>query len=268
MRRMLLAVLPLVCLVACRRPEVEAFGQKPRPIAVTFKVPPDYPRAEDLGKEYAEALRARLATRTTVIPSGVPAPPDSAELQVEITQIRTQRDPSPAAVGVITGVAVGTLSALAGNRDAAFDGFFWGIWAGSNAAQTREYDRRRLGFDPLRVSAVVQLTQRGIPEPLEEFSVGGHEVIEQMDSLNFRERDDEARIREEEAKAFARVVVSHLQETFHWMPLPEPSFYRPSEPAPDQAPKSPAATQTPITPPAATQAPAPTAPPEAVPGDR
>lgn len=232
MRRWLLAVLPLLCLVACRRPEVEAFERKPLPIAVSFKVSSDYPRAEDLAKEYAEALRARLATRVTVIPAGVSAPEHSAELQVEITQIRTHRDPSPAAVGVGTGLAVGALSALAGNRDAVFDGFFWGLWAGSNAAQNREYDRRRLGFDPLRVSAVVRLLQRGIPDPLDEFSVGGHEVIDQMDSLTFRERDDEARIREEEAKAFARVVVSRIQETFHWLPLPDPSFYRAPEVAP------------------------------------
>jgi len=230
MRRLFLVLLPLAGLLACRRPEVEAFERKPLPIVVNFKVSPAYPRAEELAKEYAEALRARLATRVMVVPAGVPAPAESAELQVEITRIGGHGDPSPAAVGVVTGVAVGALSTLAGNRDAAFDGFFWGMWAGSTAAQVRDEDRHRLGFEPMRVSADVRLLQRGVADPLDEFDVGGREVIDQMDSLTFRERGDEARIREEEAKAFARVLVSRLQETFHWLPLPEPSFYRSPEP--------------------------------------
>jgi len=236
MRRLFLVLIPLLFILACRRPEVEAFERKPLPIAVSFKVPTDYPRAEDLGKEYAEALRARLATRVMVIPAGVPPPADFAELQVEITQLRGHGDPSPAAVGVITGVTVGALSTLAGNRDAAFDGFFWGMWAGSTAAQARDMDRHRLGFEPMRVSGEVRLVQHGVRDPLVEFTVGGHEVIDQMDSLQFRERDDEGRIREEEAKAFARVLVSHLQENFHWLPLPDPSFYRPPAPAPPPPP--------------------------------
>jgi len=237
MRHYAFCLLSLLALSACRRPEVEAFERRPLPIAVSFKVPGDYPQAADLAKEYAEALRARLATRVTVIPSGVPVPAEYAELQVEITQIRSQGDPSPAAVGVVTGLAVGAIHTLAGNRDAPFEGFFWGIWAGSQAAQARDEQRRRLGYEPIRVSAEVQLVQNGLKHPLTEFSLGGGEVIDQMDALDFRERRDEARIREEEAKAFARVVVSRLQEQFHWLPLPDSSFYRPSG-TPDSAPDS------------------------------
>ena len=260
MRRLFLVLLPLVGLLACRRPEVEAFERKPLPIAVSFKVSPAYPRSEDLAKEYADALRARLATRVMVIPAGVPAPAESAELQVEITRIGGHGDPSPGAVGVVTGVAVGALSSLAGNRDAAFDGFFWGMWAGSAAAQVRDEDRHRLGFEPMRVSAEVRLLQRGVADPLDEFDVGGREVIDQMDSLTFRERGDEARIREEEAKAFARVLVSRLQETFHWLPLPEPSFYRPPEPV-NPAPVNPA----PVSPVPVNPAPPSSAPPSSAP---
>ncbi|HNX94630.1 MAG TPA: hypothetical protein PKL14_05670 [Holophaga sp.] len=227
MRRLFLFS-PLVfvlTLVACRRPEVEAFERKPLPIAVSFEVSPEYPRAEELAKEYAAALRARLATRVTVVPAGVPVPDESAEMRVTVTQVRTHGDPSPAAIGAATGVAVGALSLMAGNRDAVFDGFFWGLWAGTHASHLRHEDRRRLGFDPVSVSAVVRLSQKGIVEPLAEFGVGGGEVIDQMDSLRFSERDDEARIREEEAKAFARVVVARLQERFHWLPLAQPSYY-------------------------------------------
>jgi len=237
MRRMFFISLPVFCLsvlglsvlgsVGCKRPELDAFERNPPPIEVKFNISPDYPKAQELANEYAAALRARLATRTTVVPYGVKAPDDGATLTVAITQIRTQRDPSPASVGVATGVAVTALGAMVGNRDAIFDGFFWGLWAGSNAAQTRDQDRHRLGFDPIRVNATVYLTRKGTTDPLDEFSVGGRDVIDQMDSLRFSERDDEARIREEEAKAFARVVVSELQERFHWLPLPEPRYYQP-----------------------------------------
>lgn len=56
--------------------------------------------------------------------------------------------------------------------------------------------------------------------------MGGREVIERMTPLGRGDRYDEARIREEEAKAFADLVVTRLQERFHWMTLPEPSYYR------------------------------------------
>jgi hypothetical protein len=212
---------------ACRRPEVEAFGQHPPPISVSFQIPPDYPRSEAVSSEYAAALRAKLATCVMVMPAGETIPGSSAELQVTVTQIRPHFDPSPAAIGTATGIAVGALSALAGNRDAVFDGLFWGLFAGSSAADSRDWERSRLGYLPMRVSAVVKLQRPGAKEPLLEFSVRSREVIEQM---GFLDSHDEARIREEEAKAFARVVVSRLQEQFHWLPLGEPSYYKSADP--------------------------------------
>ena len=230
MRRLFFALIPLLLVVACRRPELEAFARRPSPIVVSFQVPPDYPRSEAVASEYADALRARLATCAMVVPAGTVAPESTASLQVTVTQIRPHSEPSPAAIGVATGVAVGTLSAMAGNRDAFFDGLFWGLFAGSSAADSRDWDQSRLGYLPVRVSAVVKLQQAGTMEPLLEFSVGGREVVDAMGSLSPEDRQDEARIREEEAKAFAKVVVARLQEQFHWLPLPEPSYYKPAQP--------------------------------------
>jgi hypothetical protein len=228
MRSLLAALLPLVLLVACRRPELEAFGRRPLPIVVRFELPPGYPRADAVGSEYADALRAQLATCVTVVPGGAAGPAATAELQVAITQIRPHAEPSPGVIGTATGVAVGTLSALAGNHDAFFDGLFWGLFAGSSAANARDWEQARLGYLPVRVSAVVTLQTTGGKDPLLEFSVGSREVIEQMGPVGHY---DEARIREEEAKAFARVVVSRLREQFHWLPLAEPSYYRPTNPS-------------------------------------
>jgi len=246
MKRILVA-LPALFLLACQRPEVEAFKRSPTPILVSFTIPAGVPTGDEVKKEYAAALRAKLATRTTVVPEGMKAPENAAELRVIITEMRgSGSDPSPAAVGVMTGVAVGALSAIAGNRDAVFDGFFWGLWAGGHAAAAQRHDTARLGYRPQQMGAQVALYRAGDPEPLESFAVDPYEVIDAMDPLGRAERDDQFRVREEEARAFARVVVFKIQERFNWMPLPKPSWYGAKEGAPREddapvveAPKSP-----------------------------
>lgn len=224
MRRFQLALLPLM-LLACRRPDVEAFGRKPLPVVVSMSVPSDQSNAESVRDEYAAALRAKLATCITVVPEGVTAPSASAELKVAIHRIYAHRDPSPGAIGTATGVAVGTLSLLAGDRDAFFSGLFWGLWAGSAAADSQIHTYGKLGYAPARVSASVTLQTVGQTRPLAHFTIRSGEVIEQMETLQPPDRYDPARIREAEAKAFAAVVVSRLQERFHWLPLPEPSYF-------------------------------------------
>lgn len=224
-------VLPTLLLAtACIRPEVEAFRQAPAPIAVVFETPRDVPHREEIGKEYAAAIRGRLATRATVVPEGVQGPPNGATLKVTITEVRDGRpssDPSPVAVGVTTGVVVGALNALAGNRHAGFEGFWWGLWAGTHAAAHQRRAVDRLGWAPRRVNADVELVQpsSGSQEPLCTFEVDSQEVIDAMDPLSRADAEDEGRIREEEARAFSRVVVWKLQERFGWTPRPQPSFY-------------------------------------------
>lgn len=262
MKRLFVA-LPMILLLACQRPEVEAFKRNPAPIVVSFTIPKDIPQGEDVKREYSAALRARLATRATVVPEGVKPPENAAELRIAITEMRAARssDPSPATVGVVTGVAVGTLSALAGNRDAIFDGFFWGLWAGGNASASRRNEVARLGYRPQRMEAQVGLYRAGDPEPLDTFAIEPLEVIDAMDPLRAADKEDEFRIREEEARAFARVVVFKIQERFKWLPLARPSWYgvkeglreddetpavpRAEEPKADETPKGPEPTPVP-----------------------
>lgn len=246
--RILVAFPVLLLFTACVRPEVEAFRQTPAPVAVVFSSPQGMPRQDEIGREYAAALRARLATRVTVIPDGVPGPANAATLRVTLTEVRDgrrQRDPSPAAVGVTTGIIVGTLGAISGNRHAAFDGFWWGLWAGSHAAANSQHYRDRLGYIPRRVNADVALMQpsSGATYALFEFDVDPDEVIDAMDPLSRADAEDEGRIRDEEARAFSRVVVGRLQERFGWSPRPTPSFYGATlgkAEAPEPAPASPA----------------------------
>ncbi|MBI4912866.1 MAG: hypothetical protein HY823_09010 [Acidobacteria bacterium] len=239
----------LAAALGCQRPEVEAFRRQPVPILVRLEIPPDTPGGEQVRQEYAAALRARLATRSTVVVEGARAPEDAAELQVNIRSIRSgDRPASAAAVGVATGIAVGTLSALAGNRHATFDGFWWGLWAGSHAAAERRHSEYSLGYRPNRVNAVVTLrrpalARQGRDEVLADFDVDGREVIQAMRPLGAAEREDEFRIREEEARAFARVVVEELERRFEWTPRSQPSFYglpeREPDPRPAEAPAVP-----------------------------
>lgn len=226
-RAPVLLLTPLMLILGCTRPEVEAFRQRPTPVSVTVSLPERLADREGFQKEYASALRARLATRVVVVPEGVKPPVGAAELQVDIQDISpAPAQPSAATVGVVAGVTVGALSAMSGNRGwGVVDGLFWGLWAGSHAAMHQERTQDRLGYRPQVVRAQVRLVQQGVPEPLWVESVEPVEVVEAMDPLRSGARDDDGRIREEEAKGFARVVVQKLSAHFQWVRLTEQRFY-------------------------------------------
>jgi hypothetical protein len=229
MRRAPLALfVPLLLGLACTRPEVEAFRQAPTPIRVTVSLPPRLQDRDGLEKEYASALRARLATRAVVVPEGVKPPGNAVELQVDIRDLtQAQNSPSPGAVGVATGVTVGALSAASGNRGwGVMDGLFWGLWAGTHAAAHQERVQDRLGYRPQVVRAQVRLVQPGNREPLWAEAIEPHEVVEAMDPLPRGEREDDGRIREEEARGFARVVVQKLSAEFQWTRYTVQRFYQ------------------------------------------
>ena len=247
-------VAPILLVLGCTRPEVEAFRQRPTPVSVSVSMPAPLQDREGFQKEYASALRARLATRLVVVPEGVPPPPGAAELQVDIRISAAPGQPSPAAIGVTTGVAIGALSAASGNRGwGVMDGLFWGLFFGTHAAAQQDRTQYRLGYRPQAVSAQVRLMQPGNPEPLWTDSVDPSEVVEAMDPLPRGSRDDDGRIREEEAKGFARVVVQKLSAYFQLLRGTDQRFYGDSSAPRPAAPLSPPSSE-PLTPP-------PTAPP-------
>ena len=247
-------VAPILLVLGCTRPEVEAFRQRPTPVSVSVSMPAPLQDREGFQKEYASALRARLATRLVVVPEGVPPPPGAAELQVDIRISAAPGQPSPAAIGVTTGVAIGALSAASGNRGwGVMDGLFWGLFFGTHAAAHQDRTQYRLGYRPQAVSAQVRLMQPGNPEPLWTDSVDPSEVVEAMDPLPRGSRDDDGRIREEEAKGFARVVVQKLSAYFQLLRGTDQRFYGDTGAPRTAAPLSPPSAE-PLTPP-------PTAPP-------
>jgi hypothetical protein len=226
-------LVPVLLFFGCTRPEVEAFRLRPAPVQVTVNLPQQLADRDSFQKEYASALRARLATRLVVVPAGVKPPVGAAELRVEIQDISVGRtQPSPGAIGVATGVTVGALSAASGNRGwGIVDGLFWGLWAGTHASVHQERVQDRLGYRPQAVRAQVSLMQPGNPEPLWVDSIEPSDVVEAMDPLPRGYHDDDGRIREEEARGFARVVVQKLSGYFHLVRLTEQRFYEdPSAP--------------------------------------
>ena len=87
------------------------------------------------------------------------------------------------------------------------------------------------------VRAQVSLLQAGNPEPIWVESIEPGDVVEAMDPLPRGHRDDDGRIREEEAKGFARVVVQRLSAYFQWTRFTEQRFYEdPTQKRVDEAP--------------------------------
>ena len=261
MRRMT-ALVPacLVLLVACQRPEVEAFRQHPRPLVVACVVTPDAPGAKDFAATLEAALRVRLATRLTVVPEGVAPPPDAVRLEVKLERrgIVNGSGSSGAAVGLGVGTTVGVVSAAAGNRDWFFDGLFWGLWAGSSTAA--EQDRYAwLGYYPDRIRSEARIMEANDSEPLAVESITTEDLMPALEPLRGDEGSDEVRVQEAEAQAYARVLVGRLTERFQWrrgparyygapaaapeapspaaQPLDQPDPPVPAQPAPEAAPE-------------------------------
>jgi hypothetical protein len=249
---------PFLLILGCTRPEVEAFRQRPAPVSVVVVMPKNLVDRDFYQRDYADALRARLSTRLTVVAEGTKPPAGTVELRVDIQDISAPPDrPSPAAVGVATGVTVGAISAAAGNRGwGVMDGLFWGLWAGGSVAATQDRVQHRLGYVPEAIRAEARLTQPGNPEPLWVESIDPGDVVDAMAPLPRGYRDDDDRIREEEAAGFARVVVQKLSSYFHLTRFTEQRFigdpgFRRRDAAPRPVePPSPAPLEPPPPPPA------------------
>ncbi len=253
-----LFISPLLLLLGCTRPEVEAFRLRPTPVFVTVTLPSGLGDRDAFQKEYAAALRARLSTRLVVVAEGTQPPVGASELRVDIREILpAPGHPSPAAVGLATGVTVGALSAASGNRGwGIVDGLFWGLWVGGHVAAHQQRPQYRLGYQPQAVRADVSLVQPGNPEPLWLDAIEPREVVEAMDPLPWGYRDDDGRIREEEAKGFARVVVQRLSAYFRLTRFTEQRFYG-EPPAGREAGTAPSQAEPPSPPPSAPPPPPP-----------
>ncbi|HJU83254.1 MAG TPA: hypothetical protein VJ600_03510 [Holophagaceae bacterium] len=235
MRRILMSLSPLLLLagIACQRPEVEAFKRNPRPVVVACTAPKEVQDREALQQDFAAALRARLATRVEVVPEGVAAPAGAVTVTLEIRSVDPPRyRSSSGAVGISVGVGVGALSAAAGHRDWAWDGLFWGLWA-SDVASMQESLNYRLGYAPWEIRTIARMTEPNDPEPLAVFAVDTFDTVDALSALPPDASADPDRVREEQAKGFARMVTAKLSEIFEWKEGPPRYFgVKAKEPVP------------------------------------
>ncbi|MBS1765932.1 MAG: hypothetical protein JST05_00815 [Acidobacteria bacterium] len=239
MRRSAATLVPasLMVLVACQRPEVEAYRQHPRPVVVVCTVTPDAPGAQDFAATLEAALRVRLATRVVVVPEGVTPPADAVRLEVNLERKGIVKSTSGAAVGWGVGTSVGVLSAAAGDRDWFFDGLFWGLFAGNSAAASE--DRFAwLGYYPDKIESQARLMESGDTEPLAAESIDTDDLLPALQPLRGGEGTDEIRVQEAEAEAYARVLVAKLTDRFQWQRGPA-RYYGAKAMAPEaEAPKA------------------------------
>lgn len=257
MRPALILVLPvLFASLACRRPELEAFRQSPRPVVVRFEVPEEVPDREAVAKEYAAVLRHRLASRLVVVPEGVEAPAGAAQLSVVIASMKVgSAEPTPGEVGLATGVTVGVISGALGSRHSVWNGFWWGMFAGHQASHAQRY-QDRLGYRPMRMEARLLLTQPDLKDPVIDMDLAPRDIMEAMDPIRRADEDDPTAIREAEARGLARVVIRALddqlelkaretrwygnarpKETEEDRPVPKPESESKPEPKPEVDPK-------------------------------
>lgn len=251
MRRLaVIAPVLLLLSVACQRPDVEAFRQHPRPVVVACTVSPDSATSKDFAATVEAALRVRLASRVQVVPEGVQPPPDAVRVEVELQRkgLITHSNHS-VAVGVGVGTSVGVLSAVAGDRDWFFDGLFWGLFAGSNAAA--DEDRYAwLGYYPDDIRSTARVIQPGNPEPLAVEAIDTSDLMPALEPLRGSDGADEVRVQEAEAQAYARVLVHRLSETFQWQRGPSRYYGAPAvTPEPQAPPAEPLEQPDPPTPP-------------------
>ena len=190
---------------------------------------------EDVEKEIAAALRARLAIFVTVVPEGVTPPPDAVRLDIEIDRI-VRSNVSPAAAGVATGAAVAVLrAASSGRREhgsgivALLEGLYWGLMVASDVDDMQRHRTNMLGYVPPRINGLISLGHPEKPSSIYTDKIPARAVIDEMAPLRDGERFDYASINEEVARAFARAVTNKLQQKFSWYPKRTPSWYEPLE---------------------------------------
>lgn len=220
----------LLTLPACRPPEYRSFQQSPPTVEVLVSIRAGAD-AGGLEREFAAALRARLASLVTVVPEGVTAPSGSTLLKIEIDSI-SRTNVSPAAVGAATGVAIGVISA-ASSRDrvrgdgliSVLDGLLWGLAVASDVEASQRHKSTMLGYVPPKIKGLITMGNPNGPRPVYAEKISSKSVIDEMRPLRESERYDPSYLNDELARAFASAVVIKLQRRFGWPASSTLSWY-------------------------------------------
>ena len=230
-----LAVLAAVASLACRPPEFNALSQSPPVVDVAVAITAKDDDAQDLEKEFAAALRAKLASYATVVPEGVKPPDGAFRLMVEIDKM-SRKKINAAAVGAGAAVAMGAAHAVSrssgrygrsGGSDflAILDAILFGLDIASDIEARQQYRAAYLGYFPPRISGQITLERIGgeYKKPIFIEGIKSARVIDALSPINGV--GDQGAIDAAVAKAIAKVVVGKLKDAFDWRASAVPSWY-------------------------------------------
>jgi len=232
-----LAVLVAVASLACRPPEFNALSQSPPMVEVVVTVAAKADDAQDLEREFAAALRARLSSYATVVPDGVAPPKGAFRLSVEIDKM-SRKKIDAAAVGAGAAVAMGAAHAVSrasggyrGSSDffAILDAILFGLNVASDIEARQQYRAVLLGYFPPRISGMVTLghIDGGYKKPIFIEGIKSSRVIDALSPINGI--GDPSAVDAELARALAKVVVGKLKDVFDWRTSAVPSWYEPPD---------------------------------------
>jgi hypothetical protein len=235
-----LAVLAVVVSLACRPPEFRAILQSPQVVEVVVTVAAKTNDALDLEREFASALRARLASYATVVPEGVTPPKGALRLTVEIDKMSWKRV-NAAAVGAGAAIAMGATRAASrgyrywggGGNDflAAMDMILFGLDVAFNIEGNQQYRAAYLGFFPPRISGLITLSHidGDYKKPLLIEGLKSARIIDALSPIS--DIRDQGAVDAEVARAIAKVVVGKLIAALDWRASEIPTWYEPTDAA-------------------------------------
>ena len=233
-----LAVLAAVASMACRQPEFSAVSQSPQVMQVAVTVAAKIEDARDLEREFAAALRARLASYATVVPEGVTPPKGALRLTVEIDKM-SRKKIDPVAVGAGAAIAMGATRAASragrhwggGGNDilSTLDVALFGLDVAFNMDAKQQYRATYLGFFPPRISGLITLSHidGDYKKPILIEGLKSARIIDALSPIN--DIRDQGAVDAAVARAIAKVVVGKLIDTFNWRASDIPSWYEPPD---------------------------------------
>lgn len=216
------AVLLILCIVGCKRPETNvkalAFGHEEVPVQVEVALP----GRQNLETEqlFAEILRDHLSNLAIILPASTQTL-ESALLRVEVKPMGRA-----GAVGETTTDAVGSTVGLLWDstdasdpRDALGRALLTPVFAvfaapvGAVAGEGASlYQNARLGYKPRHLKVSVLVRYPSGSTPCEAFTTDAFEVVKAMRPLSAEEVKEPGRLRKEEARALALVIEQRLRE--------------------------------------------------------
>jgi len=226
------AIPALILSFACIKPEYKSFQQPQSPLEVTVSIKTNLDDVQYLEKEFAAALKSRLANFVMVVPHGVTPPPDAMRLDIEIDSI-THKSTSPTAIGAVTGMAIGTLVATSNSRNqngflTILYGLAHGLQIGAEVEAAQRHRDYMRGYIAPKITGMVSLSLPNSSKPLYAETIPTRAVIDEMSPMSVGKLDYNS-INEELVRAFARTMANKLQSRFNWYIKGTQSWYEPRE---------------------------------------